>query len=273
MNRASQEQVIKKYSGQLAKLGRKIPGCFEVEDIHRWRVDYKRLRAFLRMSTSGAKELKPLISDDLKTLYKIAGTIRDIQLFIPAFQSALPGYFSDTPVYSSLLQRKLFIEKEDYINIYEKISFSSEEETCRHSLPDYLTTERIKKFVQENITAIRLLLIVPITDKNLHRIRKHLKDIISNIHTCSSFWGIPFPVTAWKNEKNMTDLALELGNYMDTCNKLLFFEPAYTNLLPLEEKKVLKCIQEDWMNEKDKQIKLVKEKINMLQLFQVVKKI
>jgi hypothetical protein len=273
LNRASQEQVIKKYSGQLEKLGRKIPGCFEVEDIHHWRVDYKKLRAFLRMSTSGRKEPKPLISVDLKTLYKIAGTIRDIQLFIPAFQMAFPDYFSDTPVYYSLLQRKLFIEKEDYIKVYEKISFPSEEETWCNWLPDYLTTERIKKFVQENITAIRLLLIVPITDKNLHSIRKHLKDIIYNIHTCSSFWGIPFPVAAWRNEKGMNDMALELGNYMDTCNKLLFFEPTYTNLLPLEERKILKNIQQDWMNEKDKQVKLVTERINQLQLFQEVKKI
>lgn len=273
MNRTSQEQVIKKYSGQLEKLGRKIPGCFGVEDIHHWRVDYKKLRAFLRMSKSEIKEKKPLISDDLNTLYKIAGTIRGIQLFIPAFQCALPGYISDTPVYSSLLQRKLFIDKEDYISVYEKISFIAEVETWCNLLPDYLTTERIKKFVQENITAIRLLLLVRITDKNLHNIRKHLKDLIYNIHTCSSFWGIPFPVIAWKNEKNMTDLALELGNYMDTCNKLLFFEPAYTNLLPLEEKKILKDIQKDWMNEKKRQVKLVSEKINQLQLFQEVKKI
>ena len=166
MNRASQEQVIKKYSGQLEKLGRKIPGCFEVENIHHWRVDYKKLRAFLRMSNSEIKEQKHLISGDLKTLYKIAGTIRDIQIFIPAFQSALPDYISNTPVYSSLLQRKLFIDKEDYINIYEKIAFASEVETLCNLLPDYLTTEKMKKFVQENITAIRLLVLVPITDNN-----------------------------------------------------------------------------------------------------------
>lgn len=273
MNRASQEQVIRKYCGQLEKLGRKIPGCFEVEDIHHWRVDYKKLRAFLRMSTSGISEPKHLISADLNTLYKIAGTIRDIQLFIPAFQRALPGYISDTPVYFSLLQRKLFIDKEDYISVYEEISFASEEETWCKLLPDYLTTERIRKFTQENITAIRLLKIVGITDKNLHSIRKHLKDIIYNIHTCSSFWGIQFPVTAWKNEKCMVDLASELGNYMDICNNLLFFEPSYTNLLPLEEKKILKGIQKEFLNAKNGQIKLLGDEINQLHLFREVKKI
>ena len=71
----------------------------------------------------------------------------------------------------------------------------------------------------------------------------------------------------------MTDLALELGNYMDTCNKLLFFEPSYTNLLPLGEKEVLKNIQKDWLNEKNRQVKQVSEKINQLPLFQEVKKI
>lgn len=273
MNRTSQEQVIRKYSGQLEKLGRKIPGSFEVEDIHHWRVEYKKLRAFLRMSNSRTKEPKQLISDELKIIYKTAGTIRDIQLFIPALHSALPDHSSVTPVYSSLLQRKLFIDKKDFIKIHEKISFNAEWETWCCLLPDYLTTENIKRFVQQNITAIRLMLLVPITDKNLHNIRKHLKDIIYNVHTCSSVWGITFPVTAWKNEKIMSDLALELGNYMDTCNKLLFFEPSYTNLLPLEEKKILKVIQKDWLNEKNMQVNLLSEKVNQLRLLQEVKKI
>jgi len=57
---------LKKYSGQ-------IPGSFGEEDIHELRVEYKKLRAFVRLVKldKGAGDLK--LPGKLKSLYHAAG--------------------------------------------------------------------------------------------------------------------------------------------------------------------------------------------------------
>jgi len=48
-------------------------------------------------------------------------------------------------------------------------------------LPDSLGDDTVRKFVHRKVAAIRIILLALETEKELHTIRKQLKDIIYNI--------------------------------------------------------------------------------------------
>src|SRR5438045_9254481 len=59
----------------------KISSDLNEESLHRFRVEYKKLRAFLRMQSEPAITANKIkIAKDLKKAYTIAGSIRDLQL-------------------------------------------------------------------------------------------------------------------------------------------------------------------------------------------------
>lgn len=264
MDRKSQEQVIEKFSGQLKKLSERIPGYFTEKDIHDWRVEYKKLRAFLRMITATVKGHVPLITKEIKKIYLAAGSIRELQLYISLLKT-FPGIKTEElPVYNSLLQRNLFAAKEDFIKRTDIFSIEKEIDRWMVMPPEYLTTGIIKTFLQEKITAIRLILLVPESDENLHALRKHLKDIIYVSKIFTGTWGIPFPLTAWKNEKTVIEIAEELGKYNDWTATLGFLQNNYLDQLPEAEKKILTGLKENLLTEKKLHLQQVIVKLKEL---------
>jgi CHAD domain-containing protein len=111
----------------------------------------------------------------------------------------------------------------------------------------------------------------PDNDESLHSFRKHVKDIIYNIRVFAVGWGIPFPVTAWKSEKKLNELADELGNYNDRCTTLKFVQTDYIDQLPADEKDVVLDLNVQWMREKKEQQEHIIMKLKDLQLLPSVK--
>jgi CHAD domain-containing protein len=239
LNKLNQEKVIEKYAGQLRKLCDRIPGHFEEEDIHDWRVNYKKLRAFLRMVTTGVDGHLPVMTPEFKKIYAAAGQVRELQLFLATLKCSATLDLNALPVYHHQLEKQLFAAKEEFIKRTDVFSFEKETDRWMLMLPEYLDKKIILRFVQRKITAIRLLLLVTGEDEHLHSIRKNLKDIIYNIRTFSGVWGISFPVIAWKSEKQLAEIAEELGAYNDRCNALVHFEENILVALPETEKLVL----------------------------------
>ncbi len=273
MDRASQEQVIEKYSSHLMKLTERIPGYFKEKDIHDWRVEYKKLRAFLRMITASVNGHMPIITAELKKIYRVTGTIRELSLFI-AQLNTLPDVNREIlPVYYTILEKKLFAAKEEFIKRTDIFHFDKEIDRWKVMPPEYLETEQVKYFVQRNITAIRLILMVPEADENLHTLRKHLKDINYNSKTFTSVWGIPFPVTAWKNEKLLIEMTEELGEFNDRCIALLYVEDLYTDSIPLNEKKIVKELQYNFLSAKSTHQKNIIDSLKDFSFFASVNEI
>ena len=81
MDKSDPKNIITKHYRSLHKLITIVNKDFETESIHKLRVEYKKLRAFLRMlSTENASQKKIKIPRKLKKAYAIAGSIRDLQL-------------------------------------------------------------------------------------------------------------------------------------------------------------------------------------------------
>lgn len=271
MDRTSQEQVITAHCEQLQKLTERIPGNFKEKDIHQWRVEYKRLRAFLRMITASVADHVPHITNELKRIYAVAGAIRDIQLFQNKLPVALNGHSDKLAVYESMLSRQLFSAKEAFIKRTDIFSFDREKARWLIMPPDYLNVDIVRKFVQQRVTAIRLILLTPDHDEAFHSLRKHLKDIQYAIRVFTDTWGISFPVTAWKNDKKLVDVAEQLGKYNDCCNALEHVSDEVIGELPLEEKNILMGLRETWIADKAQQRNELVPILDSLRLMPAVK--
>src|SRR5688572_16440361 len=110
MKRQALEEVIDKHISSIEKYSERMPGHFDQEDIHDLRVDYKKIRAFIRLLQleKGTGDLH--IPGKLKEVYHAGGKVRDMQLFLVELHS-LP-VVSNIPNCIARWKKQLFANKE-----------------------------------------------------------------------------------------------------------------------------------------------------------------
>lgn len=251
MKRAYLTEVIKKHGRRIKKYGEQLPGSFEAEMIHDLRIEYKKLRAFIRLLQMDADARHLTMSPDIKAVYHAAGKVRDLQLFLP--QVVLQAEKENIPFTSYLqyLQQRLFKAKETLVEAVENLKAGKAIENITHELPASLEDVAIRKFIHRKVAAVKVILLALEKDKELHTVRKQLKDIIYNIRIFDSDWGISFPVTAWRSEKRLNDTAAMLGEFNDRCIAFSFLSEPVIDTLPDTEKTALKAWQSVMLQEKE----------------------
>lgn len=265
MKRRELEKVVEKHLKHIEKHSGKIPGSFVEEDIHELRVEYKKLRAFIRLVKldKDAGDLK--LPGKLKSLYHAAGKVRDLDLFIKQVLSPAQEDNQALPHYTKHLNHELFAAKVALVSEIEKAGFDKINKSLLDELPSSLKDDTVKKFVHRKVAAIRLILLAVETEKELHTIRKQLKDIIYNIKIFQSDWGIPFPIIAWKSEKQLNDMATRLGDFNDLVLRISLLKTAPGSLPPGELKYVLDK-REELQRQEAEYKKALLEQVLQLQL-------
>ncbi|MEO8406415.1 MAG: CHAD domain-containing protein [Chitinophagaceae bacterium] len=194
---------------------------FGAEDIHRFRVDIKRIRAFIRLQNTNT--VTPIeIPEKLKRVYDRVGVLRNLQL------------------YRRSIKKSAGVES---VSGHERKKVNNKLKKIKKHLKEILSVELVKKayrkidkkisrninetdvfvFYKNNMNSIaNALTIVPAEDEHLHLIRKNLKDIIYNAITFEKDLVRKFPVTGWTKEKEecMIELADQLGRFRDTRIRL-----------------------------------------------------
>jgi CHAD domain-containing protein len=259
--------VINKHGHRIKKYGSQLPGSFDAEAIHELRVEYKKLRAFVRlvqMDADASRQL--LIPAPLKDLYHAAGAVRDLQLFMPQVTLLTAKENSSLPSYVQQLEQRLFKSKEALVKAIEEVDIDKELHKTLKGLPKELEDAAIRKFIHYKVATVQLTLLALAKDKELHSIRKQLKDIIYNIRIYDSDWGISFPVTAWRSEKRLNDTATALGDFNDHCIALSFLRGETVEELPEEEKRTIEKWAAERLQEKETIKQQVMERVHHLQL-------
>ena len=252
MKRAYLAEVIKKHGRRIKKYGELLPGSFETETIHELRIEYKKLRAFIRLLQMDVDASRHLaISPAFKAVYHAAGKVRDLQLFLP--QVILQAEKENTSLrnYIQQLQQQLFKSKEALVEAVEKMEEGHVINKITHDLPSALEDAAIRKFIHLKVASVQVILLALEKDKEFHTIRKQLKDIIYNIRIFQSDWGISFPIAAWRSEKRLNDTATMLGDFNDRCIAFSFLSEDIIDTLPEEEKSILKTWRTTILQEKE----------------------
>jgi CHAD domain-containing protein len=248
--------VINKRMKKIDKLFRKIISRFEIESIHEFRTEIKKLRAFFRLlSVEIGDDNRLKIPKKMKTFYGYAGTIRNLQLQLKNMD-AYTGNPKYTVAEMYIEYLKNIIEKwkgnaSEFMGS-ENNSYSDEKKMIK-PLPKKLRKASVKKFLQNKKNELATLIKDLPDDDVLHSIRKLLKDILYDWAFIKHYSKLlPSVFSEEEKIKSFTEL---LGLFLDKCIGINLLETyckdcEENGLFIEKEIKELQEIEDEWKREK-----------------------
>jgi CHAD domain-containing protein len=220
---------------------------FELEEIHSFRLETKKLRAFIRLihtNIPGYRKIKK--ERKIKSFYNTTGNIRNLQLYQQRVSHLCYNMLLEKPVqYLQLLHNEENKQKKKAGRIADKISFNHFQKKIIDLVSDKLNTQSVQAFViQKKHTLLELIFLLDYSDEAMHEIRKVLKDLLYDWKYISSYVSPAFP--AWFTyKKNIEVFTDKLGEFHDLCIALYFFKPVYIDKNADEkEKKILLTLRQ-----------------------------
>jgi CHAD domain-containing protein len=235
MDKEDIRNIIKKKTGRIAKLGNAIEKDFETENIHKFRVEVKRLRSFLRLTATvkGNKEIK--LPHKFKELYDICGLIREAQLE----QKKIEELQLQLPAYSSKLQRQWDEQEKAWKKQYSKHIIDKLEDRLTDHAFNEVKPDVLLKFFNAHCKNIQKLNRNSPDNEDIHSMRKQIKDMLYNTKFAEEEWKDAYKEIADKPLKEMDQLSDSLGDYNDLRIMLDHFEEFAEDSTQEEEQKAL----------------------------------
>jgi len=254
MNHDGIKHITNNHYRKLKKWFIQIIHGFDAEAIHQFRVEYKKLRAFLRMlsqvhETAGEIEL----SGKLKKGYNISGSIRDLQLQQQRITEATKQDQKKSPVYHTLLQREIDKLKPELSDIFLENPVDESKRKTDTSLPDEFQLSGFKVFIQNKWTTIKTIITSNhFSDDNIHAIRKSLKDLYYNMKIYEGIEHEVLTRSSWKgkDEQYFNQLLDELGSFQDKCTAIALLKSYWLNSLNTYNQELLGRIKKGWIRDK-----------------------
>jgi CHAD domain-containing protein len=247
---------IYRYSKKILLCCNKVSGKYNKNTIHKLRVNFKTLRALLRWQHAESKKLVT----PFRRIYHVAGDIRNADLvldFIVSHKIHLPA-----------CKQWLTQEQKKYRHSWGKVYHRKETEEWVHMIKASAIEYRQNDiFFKNKIKESRqIIMSKPLTDEDLHQIRKKIKHMQYTAEW-SSKQGIP--VIALKNHpvEQLKEMATRIGDYNDlgmvTAMLELFLKE---NKHSVEAKKVAlirtQCLQKK-RKEKSLLVRYIKDQFPM----------
>ncbi|HEY8690378.1 MAG TPA: CHAD domain-containing protein [Chitinophagaceae bacterium] len=259
------KEVITSHFKKIDKLFHEIIIGFEIEDIHKFRTQIKKLRAFLHLLNMEVEEvLKIKITKKMKTFYGYIGIIRNLQLHLKNINSYFENSTDKIPkAYTATIEKEIEYWKENTKEVIDfHNNFYNDEEKITSELPDKLRKQSIKKFIQYMVYELHNKLIRLNDDETLHSIRKLLKDILYN-------WTYVQPYIAplspgLSQEEEIGSFIEMLGVFCDKCMGLTLIQKYNNDSAEDEEKIVLEEIIHTWSTEKQELKEIICSKLELL---------
>jgi hypothetical protein len=220
MQRDKIETVIRRHTKKVQLLTTRAASRFAIDDIHAFRGEVKKLRAFIRMTGPVGRKLPK----KLRHFYHAAGLIRNLQLFRQTLTTLRRHKHADLPakVLEVLDQHIEAAKKGALTLIHGKKPFGKKMRRLTGGLPIRLTGSQRRAFVGRTLQVLESVDLAPLRDdQQLHAIRKALKDLLyvwpylgnqARRLASSPFGGH----AAMERDGRL------LGNYMDVCVQLQF---------------------------------------------------
>jgi CHAD domain-containing protein len=259
MNKQQIKHITNSHYRKIKKHSKEVAENFNAEAIHQLRVEYKKLRAFLRLLSHGnsqAGEIK--ISKKLKHSYTVSGSIRDLQLQQQRILEATKKEPKKPLAYLNLLQREIDNLKPELIEIFLEDPVAESKKKTDASIPDELPLTAFKDFAKQKWAIVYSIIISGHWgDENIHAIRKILKDLFYNLKVYEGVEHEILSVSIWKekNEEYFDTLLNELGSFQDQCIAIALLKSYWLISLNTYNRELLEKIKAKW----------IKDKINMKQ--------
>jgi len=261
MKRREMAHIIRKRFDKVENAYQRVTEHFEVDDIHEFRIEIKKLRAFLRLlgETKGKKGKLP---KRLHQFYQLAGNIRNLQLQ----QKRVRELRKDQGLpqaYLNLLNTEAATQILVAGNMARNhLSLQKERKNILSRLPDSLRRKGRERYVRGGGTHLEGLAATPPPrpDDTLHSIRKICKDLYYNRQYIGQEAGLELPSTLLREEgmKGLTDV---LGDFQDMHTALELLHDRYTCLIADGgERAILDSLKREWEEKK----RTIREGVNGL---------
>ncbi|HEX6432447.1 MAG TPA: CHAD domain-containing protein [Niastella sp.] len=264
MKQKALEEAVIKYMNSIEKHSNRLPGTFDQEDIHDLRVGYKKIRAFVRLLQLEKNGGGLHMPDKLKAVYQVCGKVRDLQLFLAELHDK--AIAPEIPVSITRWNQQLFTHKEQAVTAIEAANFKKLPDAITKELPRQLHDATLTKFMHQKVAAIHIVLLVADNENDLHTIRKQVKDIVYTVRTFENDWGIPFPISSWKSEKELNDVASALGDFNDQCTAVSLLQSGYSNAGNEDEQSILQELHNKWLHQKEAQQRELLQQVKELKM-------
>jgi hypothetical protein len=199
-------KIARKAISRLNRLRRDLSPISSETSVHQFRVQFKKTRALFRMANAMDEEDNHRIKKTWKKIYAATGALRDAVIIIHLLEKE----FEDDSLVN--YQRKKKDELEQIL-----------QGELKNGRPFRLSDRKWNKFTAVALNAYFTQLLQPITnsfglpiaDRQLHEIRKNLKDFLYNLQWLDAMDILYPPVVAHINIAAVEHLLLLLGNYQN----------------------------------------------------------
>jgi CHAD domain-containing protein len=239
---------------KLKKHIKKIAEDFDMESIHQFRVEYKKLRAFFRMLSQHqekAGEIK--ISKTLKKIYTISGTIRDLQLQQQRIQDATKEEQKKPQAYLILLQKEIDGLKPEMAELLLGNPATVSKKKTDAAIPDEFPLNGCEHFIHQKWAAIHAIIISGhFSDDNIHLVRKNLKDLFYNLklYKGTEYEILSISILKGKDEKYFNQLLEQMGTFQDRCTAIALLRSYWLVRLNIYNRSLLDRIKKIWLKDK-----------------------
>jgi CHAD domain-containing protein len=221
--------IFEKRFKKIRKHYYKLLEDFDAEEVHDFRLEIKKLRAFIRLVNKGLPEDEPLkIDKNLKTFYSTTGNLRNLELHQQRINLFCEDLLLEKPeLYFQVLRKEGDQLKENARQLAGMISLSAFEKKIRNALPDKLKPSAIDDFVLEKKCTLRAFIsLQEHQEEILHDIRKILKDLLYDWVYLDLDVATTLPASL-AHPDVLRDLTVKLGDFHDLSVSLLFLAPSH----------------------------------------------
>lgn len=244
--------VYKTRFKKLSKYYHNLPGDFGANDIHHFRLEIKKLRAFIRLINISPGQHQHKIPKGLKSFYNLAGNIRNLQLHQHRIIKLSNDLLLEAPgMYLQYLHKEEKAMRKQARQIAENLSFKDFQNKLIEEAPERLTKDTQNDFIQKNRIRLHEILTLPFyADEALHEVRKILKDLVCNFNYISVDTNAAYP--GLQELKSMEAMTSALGDFHDLCVGLSLLSSLYvTRIAGMGEAKVLNELRIQLQSRKD----------------------
>ncbi len=230
----------------------KIIQDFTEDHIHDFRVEIKKLKAFIRLISYNVPD--PSASGfpkPLNKLYKALGSLREWQIQNQNLVKAA-GELQYTKPLACVhkINRKADSSKHRVMALIHSLpDVKKMMDRIKNNGPDELRPASIIRFIQTKIQAVQVLLQSgKEDDESMHDIRKKIKDVqyvLSGLDKTGETDEPSSPLAS------VQEVSAKLGDYHDLCVALVLLRKELkTQRKETDEKKLLRKIKDNWQAEK-----------------------
>lgn len=232
---------------------------FEQEPVHRFRVAYKKWRAFLRMLRQVDHTLDARMPADSKAVYRAMGALRDTQLQQALVLHAFLSNMSEVEGYRQYLEHAVSelvipLKKKEVVPVFESAC-----KKLTEGIDENIDRDGFLRYLWDNWhLAGTLAAKTDITDEELHQVRKILKDSCYNLSIFPAW--LPEMKETFADTGELDKLATRLGTYQDLTVSLSMLRKFLAGEVADPERNALAHLEEELTRQ------LVNERQQLLQM-------